>query len=150
MCRKAKCAYLRDGYCILHKADCSRALMRDTCPDGVTRLGLHEHRCEQSYLRALRTGVRGEGCLNPNAKRPAGRDVYKTCTSKRRFRSYERGREVVTLAARREGLQLAVYECPFCHGYHLTRQLRPHLEWTVGATARDDDAASEGVCAVSA
>lgn len=29
MCRKAKCAYLRDGYCILHKADCSRALMRD-------------------------------------------------------------------------------------------------------------------------
>ena len=28
---------------------------------------------------------------------------------------------------RRRGVVLAVYECPFCGGYHLTSQLRPYL-----------------------
>lgn len=130
MCRKSKCAYLKDGFCRLHKAACSVAMMHDKCRDAVEKVGKHEHWHERNYLNHLKRSARGEACLHPEASRHDGRSQFKTCKRKRRFPTAERCREVAIHAARKDGMRLAVYECPFCHGYHLTKQLRNHLLWT--------------------
>lgn len=54
-------------------------------------------------------------------------EVFRTCLRKRRYRDVYEAMESAREVFQREGVILAVYECPFCGGYHLTKQLRPYL-----------------------
>lgn len=139
MCRKSKCAFLSgNGYCLMHKAACGLLHPDAHCRDGVTKVSAYEHASQRSFMSSLKICVDKAGCvgscLHPNRNKDSGRTVYRTCTRKTRYSTFELAREKVAVIRRREGLILAVYECPFCHGYHLTRQLRAHLRWDGNAT----------------
>lgn len=134
MCRKAECAYLRaNGYCLMHREECGVQFPEETCLDGVEKVSEHSHKNQVDYMNRLRLCVDKAGkvgaCLHPNRGRDSGFNVFKTCKRKTRYTSLELARKMAIWANRRDGIVLAVYECPFCHGYHLTRQLRSHLVW---------------------
>lgn len=134
MCRKAECAYLRaNGYCLMHREACGVECAWGECADGVERVSEYAHMRQVDFMNRLRIFVDKAGkkgaCLHSHSDRECGFAVFKTCTSKSRFATVERARKAAIGAERRQGLVLAVYECPYCHGYHLTRQLRRTLLW---------------------
>lgn len=134
MCKKAKCAFLRsNGYCLMHKRECSVLNPDGRCKDGVSRLSSYSHDYQHSFMSRLKIAVDKSGkigsCLHPDSNRDTGHSVFRACTRKTRYTTFERAREVAVHVEHRENRVLAVYECPFCHGYHLTSQLRRTLRW---------------------
>lgn len=49
---------------------------------------------------------------------------HKMCLTKRRFATVEEAKEAAG-ARKDKRLKLYAYECPFCHGLHLTKHARP-------------------------
>lgn len=127
MCRKSKCAFLRaNGFCLLHKAECGMLHSDADCRDGVTRAIPSKQRSFWEYLKDwnLHT-VKGRFALR--TRNANGHDVYRTCSSKRRFASIYAARKRAIDLKRSKNRNLLAYECPFCGGYHLTRQTRHSL-----------------------
>ena len=137
MCKKAKCAYLRDDdYCLMHKAACCLSHPDARCCDGVSKVPESVSASQRRYMNCLRATIhcgKHGSCLHPNRRKDRGSMVFKTCKRKTRFTTLERARQVAVHIERRDGIILAVYECPFCHGYHLTKQLRSSLRWNGNA-----------------
>ena len=130
MVGKEACAWVtEDGYCRWHKEKCCRS-NPGGCSACVRPVSQRMHCAMHAYMNNLRFDSSKMGaCLHPNAAREHrhGYNVYRTCTRKRRFTDVNSAREKAIYLNRRKGLTLAVYECPFCHGYHLTSQLRDKL-----------------------
>lgn len=134
MCRQANCAFRKkDGYCLVHKAACTVLNPSAHCRDGVAKLPAAASASQRRYMGKLKLGVDKSGtvgsCLHPGRRREFGNQVFKACKRKTRFPTHERARSMAVAIGRRDKVVLAVYECPFCHGYHLTRQLRSALRW---------------------
>lgn len=134
MCKKAKCAFLRDnGFCLMHKAECAVLDPNGKCCDGAAKLDAFESWRQHGYMRLLKVknskGGECGSCLHPNRNQSYGNNVFMACKRKTRYTTFERAREVAVHIEHKDNLVLAVYECPFCHGYHLTRQLRRTLRW---------------------
>lgn len=141
MVKREQCAWVTSGgYCLWYGKSCGRVSPK-TCEASVRPVSKQEHHRQCSYMNRLRLDDGGQSaCLHPNA--PHGncynRNVYLTCTRKRYFPDLNSARESAIHLNRKKGMVLSVYECPFCHGYHLTRQRRKSISMTtVGA----DDAA---------
>ena len=135
MVKKEDCAWItKDGFCRWHKEPCCRTTP-GACADCVRPISKCMHCCEHRYMNDLRfDNDRKSACLHPNAAREHrhGYKVYWTCTRKRRFMDFHSAMRKAIELNRKNGLVLAVYECPFCHGYHLTKQLRKSLVSVVG------------------
>jgi len=50
---------------------------------------------------------------------------HKMCLTKRRFATVEDARAAVAARKDKSHPKLYAYECPFCHGLHLTKHARP-------------------------
>lgn len=50
-------------------------------------------------------------------------EEYRTCYSKTRYISEETALAVKGFLAEKRGAQLRVYKCPFCSGFHTTKQI---------------------------
>lgn len=49
-------------------------------------------------------------------------DLYRECIKKKRYRSLKLANEIAAQALKSRGVNLRVYGCPYCNGYHLTKQ----------------------------
>lgn len=122
MCRKAKCAYLREtGYCLMHRTECNVLHPDARCRDGVTRAVPSRERPFWNYLGEwnMKTAKGRFSFLTRNAR---GHTVYRTCSRKRRFKSLYEAMAKIRELKQRKGWILSSYECPFCGGYHLTHR----------------------------
>lgn len=118
------CAYCKNGFCRLKKCKCKYSR---SCSDRLKPVSLAQHAHIQAWQETLED-------LSTKKKRFAfhTRDVdrytvFRTCKCKRRFRSAKKALEMARHIYQRKGVLLAIYECPFCGGYHLTHQVRPSL-----------------------
>ena len=127
MCRKAKCAYLRDnGYCLMHREPCNVLHPDARCHDGAARAIPSKERHLWDVLGDWNLGT-AKGRFSFRTRKARGHDVYRTCSRKRRFASLHDAREKAIDLKRKRDLDLLAYECPFCGGYHLTHYKRKHL-----------------------
>lgn len=135
MVKKEDCAWItKDGFCRWHKEPCCRN-NPGACAECVRPISERMHYYERRYMNNLRLDNDGKSaCLHPNAAREHmyGYKVYRACTRKHRFLDFHSAMKKAIELNRKNGLVLAVYECPFCHGYHLTKQLRKSLVDVVG------------------
>lgn len=126
------------GYCRWHKELCCRTTS-GACSACVRPIPERVHNQGVWYMNHLRLGnSQKDASINPNMSRGVryGWVLYKTCERKRFYASFDRAREVAIETNRRTGMVLGVYECPFCHGYHLTKKVRRSLQFSVdGNTA---------------
>ena len=124
MCKKSKCAYLRDnGYCLMHKELCRIQHPDARCPDAVARVIL----CKSRYLWnfKIRYNLKtAKGRFQFYTRYARGQDVYRECTSKRRYNNIRDAKRTAAKCVQSRGIPLFVYECPFCRGYHLTHKAR--------------------------
>lgn len=133
MVNKIECAWItKAGYCRWYKDMCCR----NTPGACAVCVRPHPERMcciEKRYMQSLKMdSIRKGACLHPNASRGAryGYKEYRTCGRKRRFVDVHSALKKAIEINRKKGVSLAVYECPFCHGYHLTRQCRESLAMT--------------------
>jgi len=59
-----------------------------------------------------------------HAEREARRVRKRMCTSKKRYRDHNEAISSGQTATARRGTTLRVYECPWCDGFHLTKEKR--------------------------
>lgn len=124
----SECAFCKaNGTCLMRKTDCSYAHCCRACPDFVARVTEALHRHVRAWLRQAEDLSTSKKRFAFRTRKSTKWQVFRTCVRKRRFRSEHEAMEKAVYLYRRKGLSLAVYECPFCGGYHLTRQLRDHL-----------------------
>lgn len=123
------CAWRTEaGYCRVHKADCCRN-SPGCCSDCVRRVSARQHEHMVAYMRGLKAyGNPRKSQFEFKKRKASGYNVFRTCSRKRRFPDRNAAMEKARYLFRKKGMQLAVYECPFCGGYHLTSQLRKNLE----------------------
>lgn len=123
MVKKEECAWItKDGFCLWHKEPCCRN-HPSCCAACVHRVSEHLHARMRAFLGGLRGPIVTHEDLFKLRTRNARRyDVYRACSRKRRFEDYNAAHSKVVYLRRRWGLELFVYECPFCDGYHLTKR----------------------------
>lgn len=123
------CAYCRkNGYCVLHREICSCSGNCQACSDRLRPVSESHHRhVENWWRRELKDLSSRTKLFEFRTRHVNGYAVFRTCRRKRRFRSTSEAMARAREAFQREGVVLAVYECPFCGGFHLTKQLRSHL-----------------------
>ena len=122
------CAFRRkNGECVMRHAECPYTRCYHACTNWVARLTEAQHRHVRCCIRNMEACTDKDGRLQNRRKKAGGWTVFRTCRRKRRFRDVHAAMKQAIEIYRREGVVLAVYECPFCGGYHLTRQLRPYL-----------------------
>ena len=118
----SSCAWLRDGYCLMHKEDCGCI----ACTDMVHKVkhrrtpfhgGPHRH---EFNLRSAK------GRLQRLMYRVERGIVYSQCLGKKRYSSENHAKEIRRSCIRRGAEYLRVYYCRWCNGYHLTK--RPYRE----------------------
>lgn len=122
MVDRCKCAFLRkDGRCVLHHAQCSCNPLTLKCPDGVRRSHAHPNmdtwHFSDEYDKHTARGRFAFATRNVSRK-----TVYGQCTKKERYATEYRAREVARKRQRSCGVELRVYHCHFCNGYHLTHK----------------------------
>ena len=129
MVTKPQCAWMSSsGYCRWYKDSCD--CTSGSCAAFIRPVSEHMRLKARKYMNSLRFDSDGKGaCLHPNASRGAhhGWNVYRTCKRKRYFADLNSARVAAISLNRKKGMILAIYECPFCHGYHLTTQIRDSL-----------------------
>ena len=122
MCRKAKCAYLRDnGYCLMHKAVCNILHPDARCHDGVSR-AFHIDREKLWKFDATYDVTTSSGRFAYRTRNYRRGVVYSQCMKKERYPSESRAHEVARLRSASGAGMLRVYYCSFCEGYHLTKR----------------------------
>lgn len=123
------CAYCRkSGYCVLHREDCSCSGNCQSCSDRLRPVSEAHHRHIEEWWKSAPRDLSSRKKLFAFRTRHADSyAVFRTCRRKRRFRSLNAAMAMAREVFQREGVVLAVYECPFCGGYHLTKQLRSYL-----------------------
>ena len=122
MCRKAKCAYLKEnGFCLMHKEMCGLKHPDARCRDGVSkaRTSCRDDlwRFEASYDYAT-----GKGRLAFRSRNYRRAEVYSQCLKKKRYATEGDASHMARLRCRAGKEQLRVYYCIFCEGYHLTKK----------------------------
>ncbi len=60
--------------------------------------------------------------LDDTAPRSLREKVERACTSKRKFDSKKEAKSEAARARGSTGKRLAVYECQYCHGWHLAKK----------------------------
>lgn len=58
-------------------------------------------------------------------RRAAGnndRRIYRTCSRKHRYSSKAAVKQAASIASKSQGIELHYYRCPYCSGWHLTKQ----------------------------
>ena len=127
MCRKCKCAYLRaNGYCLMHKEACNVQNPDEKCSDGVVRALPSRERHFWKCLEEWDMNT-PRGRLAFKTRKSRGHEVYRTCLRKRRFVDFNFAHKKALELTRKRDLDLFVYECPFCGGYHLTHKKPRYL-----------------------
>lgn len=133
MVKNEECAWItKSGYCRWHKEMCCRNAP-GACEACVRPHSARKCCLEKLYMQSLKLDNNGKSaCLHPNASRGSryGYKEYRTCGRKRRFTELHSATKKAIEISRAKGISLAVYECPFCHGYHLTKQCRKTLAFT--------------------
>lgn len=123
-----ECAFRRkNGVCAMRHAECPYTRCYHACTNWVARLTEAQHRHVRTCIRNMEACTDKDGRLQSHRKKVDGWTVFRTCRRKRRFRDEHAAMKQAIDIYRRRGVVLAVYECPFCGGYHLTSQLRPYL-----------------------
>lgn len=59
--------------------------------------------------------------------------VFKTCSSKKFYKTQEEARRTASLRSHDVGFPLYTYSCRQCNGYHLTKQPPVYIEQQVSA-----------------
>lgn len=123
MVKKEECAWItQDGFCLWHKEPCCRTSPR-ACTACVRRVSNRQHAHAKAYLQGLRFECDSKKSIFKfKTRNVRGYDVYRACSRKRHFSSYNEAHEKAVYLNRRKGMILYVYECPFCGGYHLTKR----------------------------
>lgn len=128
MYRSSECAYRRrNGYCLLRREACCCNGTCQACSDRLIPVSEALHLRMENWWRTARDLSTKEKRFHFQTRKADGYAVFRTCKGKHRFRDFNEAMRRANELHRRKGLVLAVYECPFCGGYHLTRQLRPYL-----------------------
>ena len=122
MVSKEKCAFLRNGECLLHHGPCSCNPLTLRCADGVRRAKSFHGMRNRNWVKEydLRTE---NGRFRFNTRAVSGGEVYSQCKSKKRYPTEYRAREIARRRERSGGINLRVYPCHFCGGYHLTSHI---------------------------
>ena len=118
----SSCAWLRDGYCLMHKEDCGCI----TCTDMVHKI---KHRQNTFHVGSHRHEFNLLSVKGRLQRRMCGVErgiVYSQCLGKKRYASESRAKEIRRNRIRRGAEYLRVYYCRWCNGYHLTK--RPYRE----------------------
>ena len=123
----SECAFRREGRCLMRRARCPYVNSCLGCPDRVARVSDALHRHIRVWWRHVKDLSTAKKRFAFSTRKATGWQVFKTCGRKRRFRSEHEALEKAAYLHRRKGMVLAVYECPFCGGFHLTSQLRASL-----------------------
>ena len=132
----SECAFHREGHCLVRKDRCPYVNSCLGCPDHVVRVSESLHRHIRVWWRQVEDLSTAKKRFAFSTRKATGRQVFMTCGRKRRFRTEHEAMEKAVALHRRSGMVLAVYECPFCGGYHLTSQLRANLPRVRAAQAR--------------
>lgn len=123
------CAFRRhgDGFCLLHRSACACTGNCAACSARVKPVDAHMKHLADEWFKRLQDVSTKEKRFQLRTRGADHYNIYRTCTCKRRFPTQERAMEKARDTFRRLGLMLSVYACPFCGGYHLTKQNRPYL-----------------------
>lgn len=116
MCLKKCCAFLNaKGECMMTHAPCDGV--------GVCQMGVmpaRKHGYSGSYFKEHYDLSTASGRFKFLTRSARGSSVYKTCKRKNRYASEYEARRIARLRTATSGTPLRVYECPYCHGYHMT------------------------------
>lgn len=115
-----ECAYKKsNGYCLLHKCDCS-VECNCACSDCVKKAN-HIHNA-YGWLKREYNWKTPKGRMQYRTENYYGYLVYSQCTGKTRYPNEKRAKEVLKARMRGGAGYLRVYYCKFCSGYHLTHK----------------------------
>lgn len=133
------CAFRKkDGYCCFRRKSCGCSGTCQACSDRVIPLGEVQHRKIKAWLKGLRDLSTKEERFRFSTRYATGYAIFRTCKNKQYFRTSHEALACAHSRNKRKGWKMAVYECPFCGGYHLTSQLRRNL-LQVGSAFQSSD-----------
>lgn len=119
MCLKQCCAFMNaKGECMMTRSLCDGA--------GVCQMGVVPARnCgfPPSFFKRHYDLSTASGRFKFLTRSARGAMVYKTCKRKNRYSSEYEARRVARLRSSTSGKNLRVYECPYCHGFHMTSRI---------------------------
>ena len=121
MVQKKDCAYLCSGNCLFCKGKCKALSDHSTCRLAVRRAIHHDMRGLTVRERLMESAHDRFRCATEGVR---GYLVYRSCGSKRRYKTAVDANKGAKRIMRRFGSRLRAYYCRFCHGYHLTSQVR--------------------------
>lgn len=117
--QNSSCAWLRDGYCLMHKEDCGCI----SCTDMVRKVRHHQlvtlHRESHPHRREFNL-LSAKGRLQRRMYGVERGIVYSACFGKKRYSTENRAKEVRRSCIRSGAEYIRIYHCRWCNGYHLT------------------------------
>ena len=129
MVQKNECAYLCGGDCRLCKGACKCHDENDVCIDAVRKV---VHMCYHDISKPKKHFdlSTAKGRFQKKTEDVRGYEVYRSCTSKRRWDSEYDAIKWAHKILHRYGKEQRAYHCGFCDGFHLTsRCAHEHCEY---------------------